>query len=303
MGANDQFLLDRMAYIGGSDVAGILGISPWKTPLDIYMDKIAPTMGDDASKAKVFNRGKRMEPYVIDMLAEEQDLAIVARNRRFTDPQAPYLACEVDAEYLDPALGIQNIEIKTVSPYKAAEWGEQQTDAIPVHYTAQAMHGLMVTGRQVCVFGVLIGGDDFRVYRVQRDDDTIAAMRAKTTAFWAMVQAQTPPPPSTSGDILKMFQRDTGGDIEASAEVLEAYSTLKFTREKTKELESMQDVAYETIKLHMRDSSTLTLEGKPIATWKSQQSTRFDQSSFSAANPVLFEKFKAVTNNRVFRLK
>ncbi|MFU1925134.1 YqaJ viral recombinase family protein, partial [Klebsiella pneumoniae] len=73
-------------------------------------------------------------------------LKIIGRGNRYRDQQHDFMAAEIDAE----AASGENIEIKTVSPFKAKEWGEVQTDAIPVHYTAQAMHGLMVTGRQVC---------------------------------------------------------------------------------------------------------------------------------------------------------
>lgn len=146
--------MDRTKYLGGSDVAGILGISPWRTPLEVYLDKVQPRIKPvDPSKQKVFTRGQRMEPYVIDLLSEETGLEIIHRGNRYIHRDYGFIAAEIDAE---AATG-ENIEIKTVSPFKAKEWGEVQTDAIPVHYTAQAMHGLMVTGKQVCVFGVLIG--------------------------------------------------------------------------------------------------------------------------------------------------
>ena len=68
--------IDRQKYIGGSDVAAILGISPWKTALDVYLDKTTPRKEEtDPGKQRVFNRGKRMEQYVIDLLAEELRLA------------------------------------------------------------------------------------------------------------------------------------------------------------------------------------------------------------------------------------
>ncbi|MFP7807163.1 YqaJ viral recombinase family protein, partial [Pseudomonas aeruginosa] len=129
--------LDRTKYLGGSDVAGILGISPWRTPLDVYLDKVQPRTGPvDPAKQKIFTRGQRMEPYVIDLLAEETGLKIVGRGNRYRDQKHDFMAAEIDAE----AASGENIEIKTVSPFKAKDWGEVQTDAIPVHYTAQAMH-------------------------------------------------------------------------------------------------------------------------------------------------------------------
>ncbi|WP_273685723.1 hypothetical protein, partial [Pseudomonas aeruginosa] len=71
-----------------------------------------------------------------------------------------------------------------------------------------------VTGRQVCIFGVLIGGDDFRVYRVERDDETIAAIREKEVEFWGRIQRLDPPEATAVSDILRLFERDAGTSIE-----------------------------------------------------------------------------------------
>ncbi|HEJ3161024.1 TPA: YqaJ viral recombinase family protein, partial [Pseudomonas aeruginosa] len=109
---------DRSKLLGGSDVAGILGISPWRTPLDVYLDKVQPRTGPvDPAKQKIFTRGQRMEPYVIDLLAEETGLKIVGRGNRYRDQQHDFMAAEIDAE----AASGENIEIKTVSPFKAKE--------------------------------------------------------------------------------------------------------------------------------------------------------------------------------------
>lgn len=291
---------DRQKLIGGSDVAGILGISPWKTPLDVYMDKVQPRNSDpDRNKARVFARGKRMEPYVIDMLAEESGLEIVARGNRYLDAEHPFLAAEIDAE----AKTGENIEIKTVSPFKAWEWGEEQTDSVPVHYTAQAMHGLMVTNRKVCVFGVLIGGDDFRIYRVERDEETIDAIRAKELEFWQRVQRKDPPEATRVSDILAMFDRDAGTSLEADTKTLQAIGRMREINAITKPLNDEFADLREQVQLYMRDAAVLKMDGQPLATWKSQTTNRFNQTAFKEAHPDLFEQFKQASQSRVFRLK
>ena len=297
-----EFLEARRKYIGGSDVAAILGISPWKTPLDLYLEKTQPRAEDDLSpdRMRVLTRGQRMEPYVVELLSEETGLQVVRRNARYIDPELPFLAAEIDAE----AETGENIEIKTVSPFKAREWGEQQSDEIPVHYTAQAMHGLMVTGRAVCVFGVLIGGDDFRVYRVERDEETIAAIRAREAAFWRNhIEAGVPPEPTTVADIKTLYGRDAGTAIEASEDVLRHLNDLRNLQAQLKELGAQAEAAKEAIQLYMADAAVLTVGGKPAATWKTQAAARFDQSAFKAAHPELFEQFKATSESRVFRIK
>lgn len=291
--------IDRTKYLGGSDVAGILGISPWKTPLDVYLDKVQPRRIEDPKKQKIFSRGKRMEPYVIDMLAEEEGLYIIARGNRYRDCQHDFLAAEIDAE---TECGL-NVEIKTVSPFKSKEWGEEYTDAVPVHYTAQAMHGLMVTGKQTCIFGVLIGGDDFRVYRVERDDETIAAIREKELDFWGRIQRLEPPEAVAVSDILRMFERDSGYAIEADGKAVNALVKLRNLKAQAKSLEAEIEEAETSLKLYMQDKSILTVNGAPVLTWKTQNTKRFDQKAFEAANASMYNQFVKTTQSRVFRLK
>jgi len=293
--------LDRTKYLGGSDVAAILGISPWKTPLDVYLDKIQPRKEEaDMGRLKVLNRGKRMEPYVIDLLAEETGLEIVRRGERYLDPELNFIAAEIDAE---AATG-ENVEIKTVSPFKAKEWGEEQSDEIPLHYAAQAMHGMMVTSREVCIFGVLIGGDDFRVYRIERDDVTIDAIRQKEIEFWSRIQARQAPEPSTVSDVFRLFgTKDSGLAVEASESLQADVIALKSLKDDAERLGAQIDLREERIKLHMADASILTMNGKPVLTWKEQASKRFDQSAFKADQPELYEKFIKTVTSRVFRLK
>ncbi|HAH9630908.1 TPA: endonuclease [Escherichia coli] len=293
-------IMDRTKYIGGSDVAGILGISPWRTPLEVYLDKVQPRVKPvDPSKQKVFKRGQRMEPYVIDLLSEETGMEIVHRGNRYIHRDYDFIAAEIDAE----AASGENIEIKTVSPFKAKEWGEIQTDAIPVHYTAQAMHGLMVTNKQVCVFGVLIGGDDFRIYRVERDEETIQAILEKEIAFWDRVKNLNPPEATSVSDVSLMFEKDAGTSIEADGKALSLFNDLRYMKSRRKSLEEEIAISEEKLKMYMQEHSVLTLDGKPLCTWKSQISNRFDQKLFQSVHPELFEKFKTTTTQRVFRMK
>ncbi len=307
MNASLNANMDRQKYLGSSDVAGILGISPWKTPLDVYLDKIQPRVEEsDPARLRVLTRGKLMEPYVTDILSQETGVCIVARGNRYIDPELPFIAAEIDAECVanGDAQTLINIEIKTVSPFKAREWGEQQTDEIPVHYTAQVMHQLMVTRRDTCMLGVLIGGDDFRVYRVERDDEIIAAIRAREVEFWQRVQEQNPPEPTSVSDIARLYgTKDSGAAIEANDQIETSYFAMRSIDEDLKRLTKAYEEHKEHLQLYMADASILTLRGSSIATWKEQSSTRFDQKAFGAAHPDLLEQFKKSSTSRVFRLK
>ncbi len=207
---------DRTKYIGGSDIAAILGISPWKTATDLWLDKTTPPR-EDGHNARAKTRGTRLEPYIVDMIREEHGLEIVARNERYVDAEVPYFAAEIDAETID-----ENVEIKTVHPFKAKEWGDLQTDQLPLHYVAQVQWGLGIRRKERCRVFALIG-DDLRPYVVERDDETIAAMREKAAEFWQRyVRANLRPPmdyadSKTLDTLRRLYPGTDGTTLEATA--------------------------------------------------------------------------------------
>lgn len=293
--------VDRQKFIGGSDAAGILGISPWRTPYQIWLDKTQPAMPENVppERQRVLDRGKRLEPIVLDMLQAETGLQVARRNERYIDPSVPFLAAEIDAETADGT----NIEIKTASAFRAKEWGEENSDEIPLHYAAQAMHGLMVTGRNLCVFGVLIGGDDLRVYRVERDDITIAGMREREVAFWRNhVETLQPPPPASEGDLSIRFAKDAGTSIEASAEIARALDELRALKADEDALAERIEGVRNAVKSYMGENAVLTVKGRRAASWKSQTTRRFDQRVFAQQHADLFDQFLKTVESRVFRI-
>lgn len=289
-------------YIGGGNVAGILGVSPYKSPLDEYLVMLAANEEITAEQDRFFKRRKALEPFAAEAFSQVTGLSITARNVRYPDPEHAFIRAEIDFETSDGGNG----ETKTVHPLAAKDWGESGSDEIPVYVTAQAMHGLMVTGRPHTWVHALVGLDDDRIYRIERDDDLIAAIRAREVAFWnEHVLPEVPPEPRTVDDLRLLFPRDSGRVIEVSsddamAETVERWRAakvvLKCTEEEVAGLE-------EQIKLYLRDTTLLSIDGKPALTWKAQNDTRLDQKAFAAAHPDLFEQFKATKVIRVLRKK
>lgn len=286
--------------IGGSDAAAVLGISPWKTPLELWQEKTGQALSsDEARNAKAKRRGKVLERYILDALVEDHGMTIIKRNRRWIDPTDHFLACEIDAETTSD----ENIEVKTVSPFHARDWGEEHSDSVPVHYTAQAMHGLMVTGRRICIFAVLIG-DDLRLYRVERDDDLIRALREKEVRFWREhVETRTPPPPLNSSDIMRMFARDDGASIVADAALCDTVIALRRAKAEAKALAEEIEAHEERLKLALGAHTALIAEdGKPLCTWRAQTRRVLDGKALAAEHPEIAEQFMRTQETRVFRL-
>lgn len=290
MNARQDWLTRRQAGIGGSDVAAILGISPWKTPLDVYNSKVEPVAADEEMSEAAY-WGIVLE----DVVAREYATKTVSKIQRINDlvrhPEHPWAIANLDRVIVTPGsrarlddagrlLGADGLlECKTASAYKASDWGRDgDDDAIPVHYAAQAMWYLAVTGLPWCDFATLIGGQRFVTKRVERDEETIAVLLEKCRAFWFdHVQARRPPEPSNVDDVLKLFSADDGTTIEANEDLLIAYNEAVVYRQQIETAEEELAKRTETIKLALKSASALAINGKPLVTWKkAKDSTKTD---------------------------
>lgn len=306
---------DRRCFIGGSDVAAVLGISPWRTPLQLWEAKTRPALEGPEPKKRVFTRGHRWESVVAEMLVEHlqsrgHKVEIVGRNQRYIDPERPYLAAEIDFELrLDDEPDITNVELKTVHPFKLREWGDEDTDESPVWYTAQGMHGLGVTpgNRKRCIVAPLFGADEIRAYPVMRDDETIAAMRARCAAFWNLVQTGVRPDPTNLADLDRLYQGDpVAPSLIADDELTRAVLRLRAIHSEIKARESEANVLEFDLKRAMKDATELVIpndDKKVAVVWKNRDFTWFDQTALKEQDAKLHRQFQRKTTSRAFTVK
>lgn len=218
----DPVTRDGRKYLGGSDIAAILGVSPWKNAVDLWLDKITPPTEDGRNMAAK-RRGTRLEPYILDMIQEDYGLEIVARGNRYIDTEHDFLAAEIDFEYRDPETGeVENGEIKTVHPFKKKEWGETDTDNLPLYYLTQVHHGMGVKRARRCRVFALIG-DELRPYVVERDDELIDSLRGHAVKFWQQYVVPKVQPPLSFDDgrdaietLRRLYPGTDGTVIEAN---------------------------------------------------------------------------------------
>ncbi len=265
---------ERRSYIGGSDASAVLGLSPYKTPFMLWQEKVGILEEDiDPSREKILKRGARMEPYIREMVKEEHDIHIVSVNQRYTDAEFPFLSCEVDFQYEDTD-GVQNADIKTASIFTRNDWGKDQgDDDIPVHYTVQFLFGQMVTGRNRTLVVTLLGLDDLRIYRVERDEEMIQHIRTKCVEFWQNHVIPRFPPPITSLEDAKLaWPKDNGQQVKATPELIELVEKRKLITKSISGDEAKLQLIDLDITKAMKDATELVSEdGKKLASWKLQK--------------------------------
>lgn len=156
-----QWLEERRQGIGGSDVAAILGLSPWKTPFQLYQEKRGES-GDFSGNDRT-DWGSRLEPTIRQWYADTTGRVVMVPNGIIKSPQHPYMQASLDG--LTECGRI--VEIKTAR--SGQDWGEPGTDAIPEYYLTQVHHYMAVTGLEVADVPVSIGGAPPVLYQVTRD--------------------------------------------------------------------------------------------------------------------------------------
>lgn len=314
---------DRSKFIGGSDIAAVLGVSPWTSPYELWLQKThrKPKEEPTPEQKKRFDRGHRLEPVVVDMLidrltADGLEIELIRRNERYIDPEHGFMACEIDFELrVTGEVEIDgqvrwldgehiNGDCKTVHPFAAKKWGDEGSDQVPIEYAAQFMFGLGITGRQLCICATLIGMDDLLVYWVERDQETIDGIRNRVHQFWnECVLADVEPDPIDFDDCKAIYQKANGGSIEANSEVRDAVFRLCDINAKLKVLEDEKESLQFKIVDFMRPHAFLTAGGHEIASWKNQFHTSLDQKAMQEQQPEVFNQFKRTKEIRVLRLK
>lgn len=295
---------DRTKYLGGSDAAAVLGISPWRTPVELWQEKTGRARKDpvDPMRERILERGKRLEPFIRDMTVQKlRDIGLavelVASNERYTDREHPFLSCEIDFELM--LTGITtiggeevrfdsehiNCDAKSVTGFARKKWGEVDTEDVPIEYAAQFMHGLMITGRRYCLVAALRSFDDVDIYWTVRDDETIAVMRAKMMTFWNdHVIADVPPDPIEFSDIKALFPLDNGQAIEATDEIVAKVAELSDVRRRMSVLKEADERLTFEIANYISPNARLTRGGKDLMTWKGQNDTRVSNDLLEAAS-------------------
>ncbi|MBY4798322.1 YqaJ viral recombinase family protein [Collinsella sp. AGMB00827] len=281
---HDSWLCLRRQGIGGSDVAAIMGLSPWSSPYRVWLDKTTGVSEDISGKSAVM-WGNILEPVVGEHYKQNHPERTIRRvNAIARSIERPWAQASLDYEVKDPELGWGVLEIKTAGLRSADKW----ESGVPLFYQTQVAHYLSVTGRPFADVAVLIGGQDYREYRIMRDEEDIKAVNAAVDNFWnkAVKGGEEPDPAAVDNSyIINAHPRATEDFLELGqtpdvlAEYLAACDACKVADENKKRLSS-------ELKLKMGDHRGIVSPAGKIA-WIRTSSTRFDSKRFDADHPGL----------------
>ncbi len=201
--SHEEWLDVRRTGLGGSDIAAICGMSRYKSPIEVFLDKLGeiPPI-EDNPKMKA---GRILEPVVADWFAEETGMKVMKQNAIFQHKQHPHMLANIDRWLPGQNAGL---EVKNTAEYCRGDWEGTQA---PTEYVLQCNHYMAVTGAERWYIAVLIGGWDFQWRVVERDEALIQSLIKIEHDFWHdHVLAKIPPAFShQDSDYLKETYRES----------------------------------------------------------------------------------------------
>jgi putative phage-type endonuclease len=292
---------NRNEYLGCSEVAAAVGLNPWQTPLDLFLEKTGQVPRPDLSQKDSVRFGELLEDVVADEFARRSGLEVRRDSREFAHPELPFLRGHIDRRIVGRRAGL---ECKTAGIRMAADFGEAGTDEVPPHYLVQCAAYMAVTGFDEWHLAVLIAGNDFRTYRIPRDEELIAGIEARARAFWDAVRTGQPPAAVTAADVRALYKQDDGTEVIATPEVAEACANLAAAKAQLKAAEALEEQLATQVQSFMGPHARLLgADGKPLATWTTVRSSRLDGKRLEADHPELAAQYRADSVSRRFTLK
>jgi len=310
----EQWLDIRQLGIGSSDAAVAVGLSPYKCPLSLWLEKTARKAPEDISQKEAVLWGVELEPVLAQVYTKRTGYTNPCWHR--STPNALVTRCAGSMRYSSipstPSCSPTSTArwwvtpIKTASYHSAPQWEE----GVPVAYQCQVLHQLAVTGHAWAEVAVLIGGQDFRIYRIERDEEKIRDLTEREAQFWQMVALDQQPAPDGSDDagtaLAWLFPRDDGEtvDLSDSPEFNQLFGELLHLREHKEEVELRESQIKQRLQATLGEATAgLFADGK--ITWKrSKDRLAPDLDRLGQDHPDLLSHYvKPVPGSRRFTIQ
>lgn len=295
---------ERHTYIGASDIGVIMGVSPFKTPFELWCEKTQKIKPENIDEKDSVRMGKVLEEFVAQEYAYRNNVSVRRAPKVYVHPAYPFFKAHADRLVTGTEKGL---ECKTTSEYNKDKWNGAD---IPETYILQCQWLMGLSGRKEWDIAVLIGGNKYKDKPLKFDSELFELMLEKALTFWNENVLKDVPPeltaeddkimnklyPANNGNLLDLSNIDTAlltSFEEAVAQRQELKMHEKQIKEELKELENkIKDVIKE-------NDGVKTLKYK--VTWKNQKGQySFDKEAMIADG--VFEKYATQGISRVLRI-
>ncbi|NWA68527.1 YqaJ viral recombinase family protein [Pseudomonas reactans] len=301
----EDWLAVRKQGIGSSDAAAAIGLNPYKSQLELWLEKT----GRDTSLPKLDPHdeespaywGNILEPIVAAHYSQRTGNRVRRVNAvlQHPDPKLPWMLANIDREVIG-VNDVQILECKTAGINGARLWKE----GVPEYVQLQVMHQLAVTGKQAADVAVLLGGQHLEIHRIERDESMIARLVDLERLFWDYVVSDTPPPAdgtdSAEAALRCLYPEDNGQTLDFSQHT-ELASTYKSVRQSIAQQETREAQLKQVLQQAMGAATRVEFTEGYISWKKSKDNIALDVEQMLKDKPYLQARYpKIKTGSRRF---
>ena len=292
----EEWLALRKQGIGGSDAAAACGLSRWKSPLGLWLEK---TPSDTQS---VYNEamfwGTTLEPVIRDVFSTKIGKVVEVMPYIFQSEDYPFMIADIDGIIREDDGSVSLVEIKTVSAFKAGEWA----DGLPAEYYIQIQHYLAVCELPRAYVVYLIGGNELHYEIVERDEETISTIIMLESAFWdKVVRRQKPDVDENSAEALdQLYPASNKTSIilpDEADKLLDDYMAIKAIEDDVKKQKNLLE---NQLKSMLGEAECAKSRNGFSVSWKEAVSTRLDTAALKKEQPDLVAKYTVRSSYRRF---
>lgn len=296
----DKQKSEREASLGSSDAPIVAGVSPYKSPLELYyqLHGDLPRYTDEESQAQRI--GSKLEPMIAELAAEDLGYKIRRCPTR-RHPKYPFMVANLDFEIVGGMKGPGVLECKNRGASKPF-------DTLPDDIMLQVVQQLAVTQREWGIVAVLFGFGTLKTYEVQRDKEIEEYLIELEARFMIRVENGEPPDhtwtPETVGILKKLYPTDSGKTLALPDQAIGFIGQFRQAKDDLDAIEAQKAEAEGSLKSMMGEATYATVPGWQLS-WKSTKASRkFDLDLFEAEQPSLYAQYqKIVPGHRRFTVK
>lgn len=254
------WLAERRKGIGASESAAALGVSPYETPLNLYLRKLG--FMPDAEETEPMRWGSLLEPLIAAEYERRTGKRVVEQQVFLRSPVTPLFAT------LDGMTDAGHpVEFKAVGNWTGKTLGDEGTDEVPDHWLIQGHQQMLLSSTFEMDFAVLVGGQKLRLYHLIRDEELVESIIVRVREFWGRVERREPPEPDPARDaeLMHLLHRRCEGEVtlgEQDAELVRLYEMATAER---KDMDRECDELRARILAHLGEHATGRLpDGRTI---------------------------------------
>jgi putative phage-type endonuclease len=301
--SKQQWLTKRQFSIGASECATALGMNRHKSEIDLWLEKIGEVeISDERNEAA--DLGIELEEWVGWKYEQQTGRKLERAPKTLRHPKFPFLTCNLDFRIIGmPGLVEAKTAGMTSHGWLDPEWGEFGTAQVPCSYLVQGLIQAEIDDKEFTDIPALLAGRGFGIYHIPRNQPLIDnVILPGLVRFWHHVQTGEPPPIRSVAAARKLFPIATRTEVEATCDAFVAFSDLVDAKARKAQAEEDEVRAADVIASCLGASDTLTVDGKPVLTFKTQKACRVDLDGIRAAHPDLCSQFVRESSTRVMRV-